>query len=127
MIQEKFRNGKITAWLLPVVLVLSLFTFSGINSPSTAKSCATTTEQIDPLSVSNKRCVSYKVFGAKLSSSLGNSFVKFQRIAVNHTNAVKEQIKQSAKLCFEFKSFKPSVSLYSPRSTDEDFRISQHG
>src|SRR5688572_22246685 len=108
MVQEKFRNGKITAWLLPVVLVLSLFTFSGINSRSTAKSCATTTEQIDPLPVSNKRCISFTSFGTKSPAALWNTTVNFQLLTFNHTSTVNAKVKQCAKQCLEFSAFNPS-------------------
>ena len=126
MMKEKFRNSKITAWLLPVVLVLSLFAFSGINSPSTAKSCNARTEQIDPLPASNKRCISYKVLSSKVAS-LGSSIVNFQHVTFSYTNAVKTQVSQCTKQCLEFIVLNGSLPLFTPRSLDEDFRISQHG
>src|SRR6478609_3784805 len=109
MIQGHFRNGKITAWLLPVALVISLFTFSGTNSPASAKQSSITTEQIDALRVSNKKCTAFKIIGTKFSSQLDNSALRFHQIAFSHTLAVRTQVRQCAQNCLEFIGFSPTI------------------
>jgi len=124
MIQGKFRNGKIKAWLFPVVIVLSLFAFSGINGPSAARQYTTVTEQNDPIRVSNKRCVTFKINGAKSSSRLYYTAENFQLITFSFSHAVKTQINQCAKHCLEFDQVNIQVTQYTPRSSDEHILIS---
>ena len=124
MIQEKYRNVKISTWLLPVVLVLSLLTFSGVNGPSGTKQSVTRTEQIDAHRVSNKRCASFKIICVETIRSSAQSF---QQVLFKHSFVVKEQEWQCTKHCLEFIVFNPSITHFTPRSAVEGSFISQIG
>lgn len=125
MIQGQFQKSRLTRWLLPVVLVLSLFTFSGSSSHCAAKQFDVRTEQIDPLRTSNKRWAFFKISDGQTFSS--NSTFNYQLLTLRHTHDVNIQFMQSNKSCLEFIVFNHSLLLYSPRSSDEDFFIFQVG
>src|SRR5690242_12526158 len=97
MIHEQFKKGKMTNWFLPVVLLLSLFTFSGINNSSATKHNKALTEQVDPLRVSKKKVVSFPVFNAESQLKSDHSAGDFQQISIFHARILSTQIKQCAR------------------------------
>jgi hypothetical protein len=127
MIQGQFRNGKITAWMLPIVLVLSLFTFSGASTSASVKLHKAATEQIDLVRVSNKKCASFKIVGIDKTPAIGYSAISFLQVAICHALNVETQLKQSTSDCLEFVVFRPSLLQYPQRNSEEDFSISQIG
>lgn len=127
MIQGQLRNDRITKWMLPVVLVLSLFTFSGVSTPSSAKLFKTATEQIDLVRASKKKFASFKITSLEQPSRFDHAAIGFEKIAIYHTGNIRTQVKQCTWDCLGFIVFSPSLVQYPQSNSEEDFSISQIG
>jgi hypothetical protein len=127
MTQGSLRKGKITSWLLPVVLVLSLFTFSGVNSSPSIAPFKASTEQIDLCQVTRKKHASFKVFrSAELIPSLDRQSQSNNQFVLAHSFLICTRLKRNEAACETF-SVLDRLLHRSVQHSDEDFFISQHG
>jgi hypothetical protein len=124
MSQGKFRKGKITAWLLPIALVLSLFALSVSGTPSTTRR-AIVTEQVLPTRIASKQNLSFRVNSDAYSLSFQYpAVVCFQEAVRYYSHAIKIQISQRAHHPPAFAKFMLPPSQHTLRSSDEDHILS---
>ena len=123
VVQGQLRNGKITAWLLPVVLVLSLFSFSGVRASTAIKHYRPTTEQVEQVRSTNKKCAYF--LSVESPTGFRNLSESVQRLHV-HNLVVKIQLDQCTRQCLEF--VRMSLVLSHPlQLSEEEPSISQVG
>src|SRR5689334_14326387 len=121
MIQAQFRKGKITRWLLPVVLVLSLFTFSGVGSLTTADSYRAATEQIDPLRLTGRKIASVRFFNrADSFSVIPDQSKSYRQLTLDYSRAVEIQFDRCEGQCLTFNQL-DRLLLRSLPNSDEDY------
>lgn len=121
--QVKFRKDIITAWLLPIALVLSLLALSEYRTPPATRR-VTITEQVLLARVANKQDHSFNINSDPCSLSFPYSAVACFQLALRYyTQIIKIQIKQRDYTPAVMK-FLLSPSQHTLRSSDENHILS---
>src|SRR5688572_5454207 len=102
MASGQIQNRRITQWLLPVVLVLSLFSFSGASHSSPAKQFRATTEQVVFFKDCRKKSASSRIVAGEAASESAYSTVNFWQAEFHHGLVISVQLNHCDRQCLEF-------------------------
>jgi hypothetical protein len=118
MNRRKFRKDKITAWLIPLALVLSLFAFSGYSTPAASRPASKTEQVVRERSA--KTAIYFGINNRTNTHANQYPIVCFQETLWNYLRTIKIQITQRLGHPPAVAKFKLLSGQHSLRSSDED-------
>jgi hypothetical protein len=126
MAPKQIQNRRITQWLLPVVLILSLFSFTGASHSSPAKQFRATTEQVVFFKDCRKKSASFRIVTGEVASESAYSTANFRYAEFLHGLVISVQLNHCDRQCLEFILISDFM-LHLPKQLVDEFSISHVG